>query len=94
MRTYKDKTIKALDTVYCDICGGSTTILEQIGPDYATLESCWGYGSLNDGIKYDLQFCEHCFNEMLGTIKQKRQKILGSLKYPYPIDPLNGITYS
>lgn len=77
MKTYKKKLTKVVDDVYCDICGKSTTILEQIGPDYATLEGCWGYGSLNDGLKYDLQFCETCFNEVLSFIKNKRRKILG-----------------
>ena len=93
MRTYKTKPKKVIDDVVCDCCGKSTTNIEQVGPDYATLKSCWGYGSLYDGIKYDIQFCEICFGEILETIKQKRKNILGSLRYPYFNDPLNGTTY-
>jgi hypothetical protein len=93
MKTYKKKTVKVIDQVLCDCCGQSTTNIEQIGPDYATLESCWGYGSPNDGVKYDIQLCENCFYDILKTIRQKRQKTLGIFKYPHDVDPLNGITF-
>lgn len=93
MKTYKKKTVKVVDQVLCDCCGQSTTNIEQIGPDYATLESCWGYGSPNDGVKYDIQLCENCFYDILKTIRQKRQKTLGIFKYPHDVDPLNGITF-
>jgi hypothetical protein len=93
VKTYKKKTVKVVDQVLCDCCGQSTTNIEQIGPDYATLESCWGYGSPNDGVKYDIQLCENCFYDILKTIRQKRQKTLGIFKYPHDVDPLNGITF-
>lgn len=93
MKTYKKKTVKVTDDVYCDMCGLSTTNIPQIGPDYATLEVSWGYGSSKDGTKYDIQFCQDCFNEILETIKQKRNKILGLFKYPFDNDPLNGTTF-
>lgn len=87
MRTYKQKTIKALDTVYCDICGAT------IGPDFATLEAVWGYGSANDGTKFDIELCEKCFYETLNEMKEKRRRILGPFKYPHKNDPLNGQSY-
>ena len=93
MKTYKKKLTKVIDQILCDCCGQSTTNIEQIGPDYATLESCWGYGSPNDGVKYDIQLCENCFYDILKTIRQKRQKTLGIFKYPHDVDPLNGITF-
>ena len=93
MKTYKKKTVKVVDQVLCDCCGQSTTNIEQIGPDYATLESCWGYGSPNDGVKYDIQLCENCFYDILKTIRQKRQKVLGPFNFPYEKDPLEGKRY-
>jgi hypothetical protein len=93
MRTYKTEPKKVVDDIVCDCCGKSTTNIEQVGPDYATLESCWGYGSSYDGIKYDIQFCETCFSEIIETIKQKRKKILDPMTYPYSDDPLDGTTY-
>jgi hypothetical protein len=91
MKTFKKKTIKTIDDVHCDLCGKSTTNIYE--PDYATLESCWGYGSKNDGKKYNIDLCETCFFEVLNFIKDKRKKILGPFNYPYDNDPLNGTEY-
>jgi len=93
MRTFKEEIRKVLSDVSCDICGKSTTNYKNNGPDYATLESCWGYGSKNDGTKYSIELCETCFFEILNFIKDKRRKILGPFNYPYDTDPLEGIEY-
>jgi hypothetical protein len=93
MKTFKEKIIKAVEDINCDICGKSTTNYADIGPDYATLESCWGYGSKNDGTKYSIELCESCFFEVLNFIKDKRRNILGPFNYPYEDDPLNGVEY-
>lgn len=95
MRTWKTKTTKTkvVDDVHCDTCGKSTTNYRDVGPDYATLESCWGYGSNNDGSKYNIDLCESCFFDVLNFIKEKRRKVLGPFNYPYDNDPLNGIEY-
>jgi hypothetical protein len=93
MRTFKEKTIKVIDDVHCDGCGKSTTNFVDVGPDYATLESCWGYGSNNDGTKYSIELCETCFFEVLNFIKNKRRKALGPFNYPYDKDPLLGQDY-
>jgi hypothetical protein len=93
MRTFKEEIRKVLSDVSCDICGKSTTNNINIGPDYATLESCWGYGSKNDGTKYNIELCETCFFEVLNFIKDKRRKVLGPFNYPYNKDPLEGIEY-
>lgn len=93
MKTYKKKTIKAIDKVYCDCCGKSTTNIEQVGPDFATLECCWGYGSPNDGTQFEIELCEECFYEVLAIIKMKRKQILGCFNYPYDADPLEGKEY-
>lgn len=93
MKTFIEKTIKTIHDVHCDSCGKSTTNYKQVGPDFATLESCWGYGSINDGRKYSIDLCETCFFEVLNFIKDKRKKILGPFNYPYDNDPLNGTEY-
>ena len=93
MRTWKTKTTKVVDDVSCDACGKSTTNYSDVGPDYATLESCWGYGSSNDGSKYNIDLCEECFFEVLNFIKEKRRKVLGPFKYPFNNDPLEGVEY-
>ena len=91
MRTFKEEIRKVLSDVSCDICGKSTTNYKDIGPDYATLESYWGYGSNNDGSKYEIHICENCFDETLEFLKQKRKSILGTFSYPYSNDPLDGV---
>jgi hypothetical protein len=93
MRTWKTKTTKVVDDVNCDCCGKSTTNYSDIGPDYATLESCWGYGSFHDGSKYSVDLCETCFFDVINFIKDKRRKVLGPFNYPHDNDPLDGQTY-
>ncbi len=85
--------MRTVDDVHCDVCGKSTTNNINVGPDYATLESCWGYGSKNDGTKYHIELCETCFFEVLSFIKDKRKKVLGPLNYPYDHDPFGGVEY-
>jgi hypothetical protein len=91
MRTFKEEIRKVLSDVSCDICGKSTTNYKEVGPDFATLESYWGYGSTNDGSKYEIHICEFCFDETLEFLKQKRKSVLGPFSYPYEHDPLDGV---
>jgi hypothetical protein len=91
MRTFKEEVRKVLSDVSCDICGKSTTNYKEVGPDFATLESYWGYGSTNDGSKYEIHICELCFDETLEFLKQKRKSILGPFNYPYDNDPFDGV---
>lgn len=93
MKAFKEKLVKVVENVYCDCCGKSTTHYNEIGPDYATLESCWGYGSKDDGTRYNIDLCESCFSEVLNFIKEKRRKVLGPFNYPYDQDPLDGTEY-
>ena len=90
MRTFKEEIRKVLDDVSCDVCGKSTTNYPDVGPDYATLESCWGYGSKNDGSRFEVDLCESCFNDVINLLKEKRKSVLGPFSYPYENDPLNG----
>jgi hypothetical protein len=87
------KTFKNIDDVYCDCCGKSTTNNPNVGPDYGTLESCWGFGSKHDETRHNIDLCETCFYEVIDFIKQKRSIVLGPFKYPHDIDPLDGTRY-
>jgi len=91
MRFFKEEIRKVLSDVSCDICGKSTTNYPDVGPDYATLESYWGYGSQKDGSKYEIHLCESCFNDVIDLLKETRKRILGPFSYPYEIDPLDGV---
>jgi hypothetical protein len=93
MKTFKEQLKRVVDDVNCDACGKSTTINTNVGPDYATLESCWGYGSKDDGSKYNIDLCEECFFDVLSFLKEKRRQILGPFNYPYDKDPFEGVEY-
>jgi hypothetical protein len=93
MKTFKEQLRKVVDDIHCDSCGKSTTNYSDIGPDYATLESCWGYGSYHDGNKYNIDLCETCFFDVINFIKEQRRKVLGPFNYPYANDPLEGVEY-
>lgn len=91
MKTFKKKTVKVLDKIYCDSCGENCS--KHIDHEYAELIATWGYCSNQDGTQYDIQICETCFTEVLNFIKNKRRRVLGSFNYPYDTDPLEGKSY-
>lgn len=94
MKTYKKKTVKVTDHIYCDSCGKDCTITEPTHEhEYAILSATWGYFSNQDGTQYDIELCENCFNEVLELIKKKRKRTLGCFNYPYDYDPLLGKNY-
>lgn len=92
MKTFRDKIIQEIDDVNCDVCGKSATTM-NMGPSWAELGACWGYGSIHDGYKYDIDICENCFIDVINFIKEQRRKVLGPFNYPYSHDPLDGIKY-
>jgi hypothetical protein len=92
MKTYKEKIIKAIDDVNCDVCGKSATTM-NMGPSWAELSACWGYGSIHDGYQYEIDICENCFSDVMNFIKEQRRKVLGPFTYPHNEDPLDGQTY-
>jgi hypothetical protein len=92
MRTWKNKIVQEIDDVYCDVCGKSATTM-NMGPSWAELGACWGYGSIHDGYKYDIDICENCFVDVINFIKEQRRKVLGPFNYPHDNDPLDGQTY-
>lgn len=92
MKTYKEKIVKVIDDVHCDVCGKSATTM-NIGPAWAELSACWGYGSIHDGYQYEIDICENCFVDVINFIKNKRKEVLGPFRYPYDKDPLEGTEY-
>lgn len=89
MQTFRNKSIKVVDKIYCDMCGVCCTS-EQLGSEYATLEAQWGYNSSKDETQYHIQICENCFDDVIDFMKKKRRRMLGCFKYPYEYDPLKG----
>ena len=89
LKTYKKVTKKAVDKIYCDICGSCCTD-DNCGDEYATLEALWGYCSSKDESKFDIQICERCFDETLEWMRQKRKSYLRPFNYPHNEDPLLG----
>lgn len=90
MKTYKKEIRKVVDDVICDCCGNSTTTM-NIGPAWANIGATWGYGSIHDGMEYDIDLCENCFYDTVKFLKDKRSEIrpASSIK----IDPLDGESY-
>lgn len=79
MKIFKKKLIKSVSDVLCDICGNSCTIVQDnAGPDFATLEACWGYGSKYDGQKFDIDICESCFTDTIQYLKEQRHRNLNT----------------
>jgi len=93
MKTYKEKTIKVLDHILCDICGKTCTDDFYNNHENATLEASWGYNSGRDGERFEIHLCNNCFDETLDFLKKKRNGILGPFNYPFSPDPLNGQGY-
>lgn len=98
MKTYKTVKKKTIDQILCDCCGQSCTkefptIKPSFNHEYAKIEATWGYFSNQDGIQYDIEICESCFNDVLQVIKNKRKQHLGPFKYPHKTDPLDGSCY-
>ena len=86
MRTYKEKTVKVVDTIMCDACGKNCT--DDYGNhENATLEAVWGYWSRKDNQRFDIHLCENCFDETLDFLRKKRKNILEPFTYPYDQDP-------
>ena len=72
MKTYKKKTVKSVDKIYCDVCGESCTT-DNFGSEYAVLEAAWGYASNHGGTMFELQICEYCFFDIIKYMKNKKK---------------------
>ena len=89
MRTYKTEPKKVVDKIYCDACGEDCS--KSIDHEYAELTASWGYCSKQDGMQYNIEMCENCFDEVLTFIKQIRS--ITPRNYPHKYNPLDGKAY-
>ena len=106
MRIYKEVVKKVVDEILCDCCGQSCTKESPTETpsycnEYASIEATWGYFSEQDGTQYSIEICEHCFNEVLASMKKIRKRILEGCvssksfytEYQHKADPLSGRNY-
>lgn len=77
MKKIAEKTIEVIDDVTCDVCGKSCKDhIDNI--ESALLSAYWGYSSKKDGLNYEVDLCENCFDKVLEFIA----KIKGSIVNP------------
>lgn len=91
MKTYKNKTVKVVDQIICDICGKVCTD-DNYMSEYGILEAAWGYNSRSDGTKYEIHICENCFYDTISWMKNKRSEYI-PVYSEIKNDPLNGDRY-
>ncbi|MDR5898851.1 hypothetical protein QC823_07600 [Halomonas vilamensis] len=72
MKVTEKVEVEAVTDVVCDVCLTSTHVAGG-GLEFATVKAHWGYGSQNDGERYELHLCESCFFGTLGYFKQERR---------------------
>lgn len=72
MKVTEKVEVDAVTGVRCDVCLSSTQA-ENGGPEFATLQAHWGYGSQHDGERYEVHLCEDCFFSTLAYFKQERR---------------------
>lgn len=53
--------------IRCDACGN--TCLKGGSWEYVNISRLWGYGSDKDGITYECDLCEACFDKVWAFIK-------------------------
>lgn len=73
MKIFKLKECKTIDSVYCDVCGECCTN-ENFGTESALLSADWGYASKKDGMSYEIDICENCFDMILIFLKEKKKE--------------------
>lgn len=67
MKKYEILPARTLADVVCDVCGKSCkTPLDDY--EYATLSASWGYSSRKDGVQYEADLCEDCFDNMVAYV--------------------------
>lgn len=84
MKEHSVQVTQVVSDITCDICGQSVVKETQKSnmanldnfTEYARLVAEFGYGSKRDGEKFQFDFCEDCFDELLGKINElKAQKM-------------------
>src|SRR5690554_205926 len=78
MKEHSVQVTQVVSDITCDICGQSVVKETQKSnmanldnfTEYARLVAEFGYGSKRDGEKFQFDFCEDCFDELLGKINE------------------------
>lgn len=78
MKEHSVQVTQVVSDITCDICGQSVVSKSQKSnlanldnfTEYARLVAEFGYGSKRDGDKFQFDFCEDCFDELLGKINE------------------------
>ena len=65
------KPVATVNDVLCDACSESTRV-EGYGTQFGVLRANWGYGSRNDGERYEVHLCERCFFRTLSGLRRER----------------------
>lgn len=72
MITKKEKVVRLLDEIFCDVCGKSCRADENSDNESALLTASWGYDSMKDGWHYKIDLCERCFDDTIDYLRNKR----------------------
>ena len=76
-----DRKVQVIDAVHCNMCGGEIKTTETIPGqfEFATLHAHWGYGSVHDGERFHIEFCEDCIYRRLLPVLIIQPAIEGSI---------------
>ncbi|WP_369812635.1 hypothetical protein [Alkalimonas collagenimarina] len=78
MKEHSVQVTRVVSDITCDICGQSVVNEAQKNnmanldsfAEYARLVAEFGYGSKRDGEKFQFDFCEGCFEDLLSKINK------------------------
>lgn len=77
MKIFAERLVETEVDRLCDVCNESVQI-DVNGYKYeecAELIAEWGYGSKEDGNKYQIDLCQDCFRFALNALKAHRSTI-------------------
>jgi len=67
MKTTKNITVPAIQSLICDKCGKETDIDDLECQEYVSINHNCGYSSIiGDMKKVEIDLCQHCFIKLIG----------------------------
>ena len=78
MKVTEKRTVDVITKHICDVCEKVFEVPEgcDSSQNIGTLNANWGYGSTQDGARYNLDLCEQCFDIALISLKDHRKSIV------------------
>lgn len=67
MRIFEDVTVSTATQIKCDRCGAGPVSTSMEGGEFLCYSDRGGYFSCNDGALKEIDLCEKCVYEVLGT---------------------------